>query len=209
MIGLLGGTFDPIHFGHLRPALDCLQGLGLDHVRFIPLNVAVHRPRPMASSALRLAMLEAAVADQPGFVVDRRELNRGGGSYTFDTLTSLRSEFGVDRPFCLLIGGDAFAGFLDWYRPLEILELAHIVVMRRPGHDPVASPELRQLYLEHACDDPGSLARRPGGRILFQSVTQMDISATRIRELARLGLSPRYLLPEAVLGMIEREGLYR
>ncbi len=209
MIGILGGTFDPIHYGHLRPALDCLQALGLDQVRFIPLQVAVHRPQPLASSRQRSAMLAAAVADEPGFVVDTRELRREGGSYTFDTLTSLRAEFGAAIPLCLLIGSDAFAGFLDWYRPMEILDLAHLVVMRRPGHDPVASPRVRQLYLERARGDSRSLAERPGGHILFQQVTQVDIASTHIRDLVRRGLSPRYLLPESVLALIEREGLYR
>ncbi|NVZ09175.1 nicotinate-nucleotide adenylyltransferase [Allochromatium humboldtianum] len=208
MIGLLGGTFDPIHFGHLRAALDCLQGLALDQVRFIPLRIAVHRPQPLASTAQRLAMLEAALADAPGFVLDRRELHRDGPSYTLHTLRSLRDEFGPERPLCLLIGADAYAGFLHWYRPLEILELAHLVVMRRPGHDPVASPALRQLYLERVCEEPRCLAARAGGRILFQTLTQLDISSTRIRELIAQGRSPRYLLPDAVLDYIERERLY-
>ncbi len=117
MIGILGGTFDPIHFGHLRPALDCLQGLGLAEVRFIPLNVAVHRPQPLAAPAMRLAMLEAAVRGQPGFVVDTRELERPGGSFSYDTLVSVRAEVGAEIPLCLLVGGDAFAGFLSWHRP--------------------------------------------------------------------------------------------
>jgi nicotinate-nucleotide adenylyltransferase len=208
MIGLLGGTFDPIHFGHLRAALDCLQGLTLDQVRFIPLRIAVHRPQPLATTVQRLAMLEAAIADEPRFVLDQRELHRDGPSYTLDTLCSLRAEFGIARPLCLLIGADAYAGFLDWYRPLEILELAHLVVMRRPGHDPVASPALRQLYLERACEAPRCLAERAGGRILFQTLTQLDISSTRIRELIALGRRPRYLLPDAVLAYIERERLY-
>lgn len=208
MIGLLGGTFDPIHFGHLRAALDCLQGLALDQVRFIPLRIAVHRPQPLASTAQRLAMLEAALADAPGFVLDRRELHRDGPSYTLHTLRSLRDEFGPERPLCLLIGADAYAGFLHWYRPLELLELAHLVVMRRPGHDPVASPALRQLYLERVCEEPRCLAAQAGGRILFQTLTQLDISSTRIRELIAQGRSPRYLLPDAVLDYIERERLY-
>ena len=209
MIGVLGGTFDPVHFGHLRPALDCLQGLGLDEVRFIPLNVAVHRPQPLAAAAMRLTMLEAALGGQPDFVLDRRELERPGGSFSYDTLVSLRAEVGVDEPLYLLVGADAFAGFLSWYRPLEILELAHLVVMRRPGHGSVADPFLRNFYLEYGCDEPASLAERPGGRILYQDVTQVSISSTRIRQLIARGLSPRYLLPEAVLAIIKREGLYR
>ena len=209
MIGILGGTFDPIHFGHLRPALDCLQGLGLAEVRFIPLNVAVHRPQPQASAKLRLRMLEAAILGQPGFVVDTRELARPGGSFSYDTLVSLRVELGSRVPLCLLVGADAFAGFLAWHRPLGILELAHLVVMRRPGHGSVADPFLRNLYLEHGSDDPSSLAAEPGGRILYQDVTQVAISSTRIRQLIARGLSSRYLLPDGVLALIERERLYR
>ena len=208
LIGVLGGTFDPVHFGHLRAALDCQQALGLAQVRFVPLNVAVHRAQPVASSALRLAMLEAAIGGQPGFVTDDRELGRSGGSYTYETLRALRNDLGVDQPLCLLLGADAYQGFLDWYRPLDILDAAHLVVMRRPGHDPVAGPSLRALYLERACDDPSALARAPGGRILFQDVTQVEISSTQIRALIARGLSPRYLLPESVLELIRREGLY-
>ncbi len=209
MIGILGGTFDPIHFGHLRPALDCLQALGLDEVRFIPLSIAVHRPQPRASPEMRLAMLETAIVDQSGLVADARELERSGGSYSYDTLMTLRSEVGAGCPICLLIGTDAFAGFMSWYRPLEILELAHLVVMVRPGEGSVRDQALRSLSIERGCDSTDTLAMAPGGRILFQEVTQLDISSTRVRELIRLGLSPRYLLPDAVLALIERAGLYK
>lgn len=209
MIGIFGGTFDPVHFGHLRPALDCLQGLGLEQVRFIPLNVAVHRPQPLASPRLRRAMLEAATGPEPGFVVDTRELARAGGSYTHDTLCSLRSDFGTERSLCLLIGADAYAGFLDWYRPLDILALAHLVVMHRPDHHPAPDARLRTLYHKHGSDHVAELKSAPGGRILFQNVTQIAVSATQVRKLVAHGASPRYLLPEAVLDVIEREALYR
>ncbi len=211
MIGVFGGTFDPIHFGHLRPALDCFQALRLQELRLVPLNVAVHRPQPLASAGLRLAMLEAAIAGQPGFVSDPLELMRPGGSYSHDTLVSLRARVGNSPPLCLLVGGDAFTGFLDWYRPAEILELAHLVVMRRPGSASTAGldPGLLRLYGERGCDGPDALAASPAGRILMQDVTQIDISSTRVRQLIRRGLSPRYLLPDDVLAIIEREGLYR
>jgi nicotinate-nucleotide adenylyltransferase len=209
MIGVLGGTFDPIHFGHLRPALDCLQALGLQEVRLIPLNVAVHRPQPIASPALRLAMLEAAIAGQPGFVSDARELERPGGSFTYDTLLSLRAELGLDCPVCLLIGADTFAGFLSWHRPVDILKLAHIVVMRRPRPSLALDPGQAALYARHGSGDARDLAAAPAGRILFQDVTQLDISATRVRELVRQGHTPRYLLPDSVLSIIESENLYR
>jgi nicotinate-nucleotide adenylyltransferase len=209
MIGILGGTFDPIHLGHLRPALDCLEGLGLDEVRFIPLGVAVHRPQPRASAAARLEMLEAAIAGQPGFVTDARELDRPGGSYTYDTLRSVRGDLGWQRPLCLLVGEDAFRGFLDWHRPRAILDLAHLVVMRRPGSPGTWDGALAALYGEHGRDDPAALRARPGGCILCREVTQMDIASTRIRDLVGRGLSPRYLVPEPVLQIIERAGLYR
>lgn len=209
MIGIFGGTFDPIHFGHLRPALDSLQGLGLDEVRFVPLNVAVHRPQPLAPPHVRLAMLQAAIAGQPGFVADARELGRAGGSYTYDTLVSLREELGPSPSLYLLIGADAYRGFLDWHRPLEILDLAHLVVMRRPGHDPVAGPSLRRLHEERACDRASELAAVPAGRVLFHDVTQVEISSTQVRDLVSRGWSPRYLLPDAVLDLIVRERLYQ
>ncbi len=133
MIGVLGGTFDPIHFGHLRPALEMRQALGLAEVRFVPLNVAVHRCQPEASGAQRLAMVRAAVGGEPRFRVDARELQRTGRSYSYETLRSLRSEVGDRQPICLLTGSDAFRDFLSWHRPDDILELAHLVVMQRPG----------------------------------------------------------------------------
>ncbi|MFB1487498.1 MULTISPECIES: nicotinate-nucleotide adenylyltransferase [unclassified Thiocapsa] len=209
MIGILGGTFDPIHFGHLRPALDCLQALGLEEIRLVPLNVAVHRAPPVASSALRLAMLEAAIAGQPDFVVDPREIERPGGSYTYDTLISLRAELGREPPLCLLIGADAFVGFLDWHRPADILDLAHLVVMRRPGASVGLDPALQAFCTGRLRDRADDLAETPAGRILFQDVTQIDVSATRVRELIRQGLSPRWLLPDTVMSIIAAEGLYR
>jgi nicotinate-nucleotide adenylyltransferase len=209
MIGILGGTFDPIHFGHLRPALDCLESLGLREVRFIPLNVAVHRAQPVASSAQRLAMLEAAIGTQPGFVSDIRELDRAGGSFTYDTLLSLREELGPDCPLCLLVGADAFGGFLSWHRPVNILSLAHLVVMRRPQPSSTLDPGLGALYARYGCKEARDLAEAAAGRILFQDVTQMDVSATLVRDLIKKGCSPRYLLPDSVLSIIESERLYR
>jgi nicotinate-nucleotide adenylyltransferase len=116
MIGILGGTFDPIHFGHLRTALDVRQGVGLDQVRYIPLHRAVHRDQPETPAELRMRMVQAAIAGEPSFVADDRELQRAGDSYSVDTLNSLREEF-PDESLCLLLGMDAFNGFADWHRP--------------------------------------------------------------------------------------------
>ncbi|MCB2264212.1 MAG: nicotinate-nucleotide adenylyltransferase [Candidatus Thiosymbion ectosymbiont of Robbea hypermnestra] len=209
MIGVFGGTFDPIHFGHLRPALELLQGLPLREIRFVPLRTAVHRTQPVATAAQRLAMVRAAVAGQPGFVADDRELRRTGDSYSYDTLASLRAELGPRLPICLLTGRDAFAELPTWYRWRDIADLAHWVVMRRPGADAATDPELRHWMAPRLATDPAVLPRTPGGRVLFRDVTQLDISATAIRARIALGLSPGFLLPEGVLAFIEREGLYR
>lgn len=209
MIGVFGGTFDPIHFGHLRPALDILQDLPLQEIRFIPLKTAVHRSQPIATAAQRLAMVRAAVADQPGFTADARELRRAGDSYTYDTLASLRRELGPQLPICLLIGLDAFRELPTWHRWKDIAELAHLVVTRRPGPRPAPEPRLQHWMEPRLVTDPAALARSPGGSILQRDVTQLDISATAIRSRIAAGLSPRFLLPESVLACIEREGLYR
>lgn len=207
LIGILGGTFDPIHHGHLRPALEVRQTLGLAEVRFIPLAVAVHRHPPQASPAQRLAMLGAALGDQPGLRVDAREIRRPGRSYTLDTLASLRRDL-PQAHLCLLLGRDAYRAFLTWHRPLEILELAHLIVMERPGEAPPDDPRLTELGAARACPSPDDLRQASHGRILFQPVTQLAISATQIRHLLAEGKSPRFLLPDPVLDIIRREGLY-
>jgi nicotinate-nucleotide adenylyltransferase len=209
MIGVLGGTFDPIHFGHLRPALEVLQAVGLSEVRFIPLNQAVHREQPSASAGQRLAMLRAAIGGQPGFVSDDRELKRPGGSYSFDTLASLREDLGQRVPVCLLLGLDAFREFPSWHRPDGILQLAHLIVMRRPGAGGTTGAELERWMDSRMTASAADLNAAPAGRILFQDVTQLDISATGIRRLVARGMSPRYLLPDPALEILEREGLYR
>ena len=202
MIGIFGGSFDPIHYGHLRTSMDVQQALGLQHIRLIPLHDPPHRDALDASAETRLAMVRAAVADEPCFQVDERELRRSGKSYTLDTLISLREDLG-EEPICLMIGTDAFRGFPSWHQPREILKQAHLVVMQRPG-------EVRPaIYPERTVTTREELRSSQAGRILFLPVTQLAISATRIRAMLRAGRSPRYLLPDPVLSIIEQQGLYR
>jgi len=208
MLGILGGTFDPIHHGHLRTALDVAEAVGLDEVRLIPLRHAVHRDQPETPAALRLAMVQAAIAGEPRFVADDREIRRDAPSYTLHTLESLRAERGDAEPICVLVGGDAFAEFLSWHRPHEILGLAHLIVMRRPGAEAIADAALRTFVERHRAARAAELRARPGGRVLFQPVTQLDISATDIRARLGAGRTARYLVPDAVLEVIRREGLY-
>ena len=202
MIGIFGGSFDPIHYGHLRTALEVQQKLGLKHIRLIPLRDPPHRDPLDANAEIRLEMVRAAIADEPRFQVDERELKRSGKSYTLDTLISLHDEL-KEESFCLLIGTDAFRGFPSWHQPREVLMQAHLVVMQRPGEPRPA------LYPERTVATSEALHASAAGKILFLPVTQLDISATRIRSMLRAGRSPRYLLPDSVLSIIQQRVLYR
>ena len=207
MIGLLGGTFDPIHFGHLRPALEVFESLQLDELRFLPAGVPPHRPAPTVSAEHRAFMVALAIADVPGFSLDRRELDRPGPSYTVDTLESIRAELGWTLPMVLLLGADAFAGLDRWHRPERILELAHIAVGHRPGFD--LRRKLEKSQPEGFVTHPDELRSMPSGRIWVAEVTALEISATRVRNELAAGRSARFLLPDRVLDYIHQHGLYR
>ncbi len=213
MIGIFGGTFDPVHFGHLRPALELFETLGLEELRLIPAGLPPHRRPPRADSGQRLEMLRRAIAGQQGFVLDQREIYRQGPSYMVDTLADLRAELGQRRPLCLLLGMDAFLGLTSWHRWEEIPRLAHLVVSHRPGWHPEHLDDhggpLAELADSSLVGHPRALRERPAGGIFMHPVTQLDISSTRIRALIRQGGSPRYLLPDGVWSYIREQGLYR
>jgi len=207
MIGIFGGTFDPVHFGHLRPALEVMEALSLDEVRFIPAGRPNLRDAPQADAGQRLVMLARAVDGQSGFLIDEREIHREGISYMVDTLASLREEIGA-RPLCLILGYDAFLKLPHWHQWERIPELAHIVVAHRPGWDgQVPEAPLQRWLAERSCEAE-ALADRPAGGIVRVAVTQLDISATRIRELCRAGRDIRYLTPDAVREYILDNHLY-
>lgn len=208
-VGLLGGTFDPIHHAHLRLAHEAHAACGLDHVRFVPSATPPHRGTPGATAEQRLAMVELAIAGHPGFIADRRELDRTQPSYTIHTLESLRYDFGAARPICLLLGADAFRLLETWHRWRDLFATAHLVVAHRPGFDPQPdTPALVDEYRRRLIDDPAALARQPAGCILRLPITALDISASAIRAERLAGGSPRYLLPDSVLGYIESHHLY-
>ncbi len=209
MLGVYGGTFDPVHFGHLRTAFEVAETLGLERVHMIPCHVPPHRGEPTASPAQRRDMMALALAGQSRLVLDTRELDRPGPSYMVDTLASLRSEFGEDVPLCLILGRDALAGLPGWHRWRRLTELAHLVVMARPQAPGRLPADLEAHLAGREARDRRELAGAPAGRLLSCSVTQLDISSTHIRALLRGGRSPRYLLPDPVLDVILQQGLYR
>ena len=208
MIGIFGGTFDPIHIGHVRTALDIRQDLALDEVRLIPCNVSPHRDAPLASSAQRLAMLQAAIQGEPGLHIDDRELRRAAPSYTVDTLLSLRAEFG-DTPLCLMMGMDSFQALNTWHRWRDIITLVHVVVMTRPGWLPPTQGEVAELIIQHGVYDPMLLRDTSAGCVLLRPVSQLNIAASRIRSAVKEGKSARYWVPDGAWDIIKKEGIYR
>jgi nicotinate-nucleotide adenylyltransferase len=212
-IGVLGGTFDPVHFGHLRLAEELAGTLKLDQVRFVPSGTPPHRTAPGVSAEHRLAMVELAAAGNPRFEVDGREVRRAGPGYTFDTLAGLRAEAGGTRPLALLVGADAFLEFATWHRWHEIFGLAHIVVAHRPGYpverwaERMPQPLARE-YSARLMQQPLATHLSPAGGVVVVPFTALDISATAVRDMLRAGASPRYLLPDTVLDYIQTHRLY-
>ncbi len=211
-LGILGGTFNPIHYAHLRLAEELTDSLGLGEVRIIPAATPPHRPTPQVNADHRLAMVRAAVAGNARLVLDDRECRRTGLSFTVDTLLELRHELGPERPFFLLMGVDAFHGLPSWSRWEQLFDLAHVVVVHRPGFTTTLSPftdvVARQLETRRR-DAVSDLQPQAAGFILFSPITPLDISATAIRAALADGRSPRYLLPDSVLDYIHRHHLYK
>jgi nicotinate-nucleotide adenylyltransferase len=207
-IGIFGGTFDPIHFGHLRTAFELLQALRLSEMRFMPAGNPPHREMPIASAELRLAMVQAAVEGQPGFTVDDREVRREGPSYSVDTLSALRADF-PQRSLCLIVGMDAFLGLPKWRQWRELLELAHLVVAHRPGWRAPSMGPLGELLVDRGTGRINDLHEARAGCIYIHAVTQLEISSTELRKLIAAGRDPRYLIPDAVRAVIETSGCYR
>jgi nicotinate-nucleotide adenylyltransferase len=207
MIGILGGSFDPVHHGHLRLAIEVLESLGMDSVRLVPLNRPNASKIPVAGGEQRLAMLRAAVAGEPRLLPDDRELRRGGISYTVETLQSLREEL-PDQPLCLILGMDAFAHIGSWYQWPRLLTLSHIVIASRPGAEAVDASSLAPEIRDARTDNPDMLRQHIAGSIFDQPIRPLDISSTLIRDSLRNGRSVRYLLPLAVIDFINEHHLY-
>ena len=206
MIGVRGGTFDPIHTAHLRATQEVAEALSLNQVRFIPGKLPPHRSQPVATAEQRLAMVKLAIASNQRFVADDRELRREGYSYTVDTLRSLRQELGESEPLVLILGLDAFQGFTRWHEWESITTLAHLAVTSRPDYTAQPLQAWAQAMQTENAED---LRNSPAGKLFFTDTTALAISATDIRHQQQERRSIRYLLPDAVYDYIQHQNLYR
>jgi nicotinate-nucleotide adenylyltransferase len=206
-IGIFGGTFDPIHYGHLRTAFELIQALRLSEVRFMPAGNPPHRDVTIASPELRLQMVKAAIGQQPGFNVDDREMRRSGPSYSVDTLAEMRSEM-PNRSLCLIVGMDAFLSLPTWHQWQKILTLSHLIVAHRPGWRAPTMGPLGELLVDHGTGRVDDLHENKAGKIFIHAVTQLEISSTEVRKLITMGRDPRYLMPDPVRDLIQQSGCY-
>ncbi len=208
MIGIFGGTFDPVHNGHLQVALGLSQTIPFDELRLIPCRQPPHRAAPQANAVDRVAMLQLAIADAPGLVIDERELRREGPSYMVDTLTSLRQELG-DEPLVLILGWDAFVGLPTWHRWSQIIELAHLLVVQRPGNSARPCDEVDALLQRAQVETVSALNQASAGSVLLHPLDVFDVSSTAVRALMTAQKDVSGLLPAAVLAYIKEHNLYQ
>ena len=207
-IGIFGGTFDPIHIGHLRMALEIKQQLQLDEMRLLPCYLPPHRPTPGASASQRVEMLEIALQGCTELRVDQRELQRDKPSYTYDTLCDLRAELGEQASICLCMGMDSFATIDSWHNWQQLLPLAHIVVVARPGWFLPESGAVADLLNLHR-QDIDAVAQQAAGAVVLLEQRLLPISATDIRAQIHAGNSPQFLVPDAVWNYIRSNTLYQ
>lgn len=207
-ITILGGTFDPVHYGHLRMALEIQEALGLPSIGFLPCRMPVHKEQTHGTLEQRMAMLALAIKDHPSFYLDTREVNRSSPSYMVHTLQSLREEVGSHRPLILIMGTDSFQTLHTWHEWKTLCSLTHILIATRPGYLLPSTGPLLPLIEAHFTKKPCLLKKTPAGYIYTQRITQLDISSTTIRTLREQGYNPSFLLPNTVLQYINNIRLY-
>jgi len=210
-IGILGGTFNPIHYGHLRIAEEIAENLNLDEVRFVPSANPPHKPTPNISATHRAEMVKLAIENNPTFLCDSRELARTGASYTIDTLISLRQELGQEVSLCIIMGTDAFTQLHSWHRWKELIQYCHIVLVQRPASQTPQQPlptVLEHFLRDHFTENIADIQESATGFICMQNVTALAISSTNIRERLKNKQSIRYLMPQNVIEYIEKNQLY-
>ena len=204
-MGVFGGTFDPVHQGHLRTVASVQQQLDLTHVLFVPAARPRLRSAPIASATHRLEMLKRALASEPSFEVNDLELGRDGPSTTVLTLEALYHSY-QETPICFILGIDAFLGFPQWHRWTELLGLAHFVVMSRPGT--VLPVERPTWWVRAETTDLSMVHRRRAGSVVMVEVPPMDVAASNIRERLRVGDDISHSVPKSVIDYITEHQLY-
>lgn len=213
LIGFYGGTFDPVHYGHLKTVTALANLVGLKQVILIPNNIPPHRNKPTASPKQRLDMAQLAIAEMPAnlFAIDQRELYRNAPSYTWETLRSLRQEHNYSDPLAFIIGQDSLLTLPGWYRGLELLDLCHLLVCARPGYSvDTKMTKHHSWMLSRSTDNPDDLSRTPAGFIYYCSYTpKITISASEIRKRYQIGLNCDKLMPKTIQSYINKHGLYR
>lgn len=210
IITFFGGTFDPIHNGHLQTSTELAEELNLQQLFLLPNHIPPHRPQPVATPSQRVAMLERAIIDRPLFAIDQRELERDTDSWTIETLEGLREQHGSEQPIGLIIGQDSLLTLSTWHRWHELIELCHLLVCKRPGYDVLMPTSELQTWLEEYVTAEHDLIHSlPAGKVWLANTSLHAISATEIRQRIRDGLSCDDLLPAEVLNYIQQQGLYR
>jgi nicotinate-nucleotide adenylyltransferase len=206
--GIFGGTFDPVHIGHLRTALEISRVLKLDRMLMIPCGDPPHRGAPQTPGQQRLEMVKLAVSGEPGLVADDREIRRGGLSYSIDTVVELRGELGADESLCFCVGMDSLKNLNSWHRWQELLDYCHLVVAGRPGYTLPGGGEVAEWLGRYLTGDTETLAQTPAGRVFVDQMTLLPVSATGLRQKLQVGESIRYLTPDNVIDYIVRHRLY-
>lgn len=207
-VGLFGGTFNPVHIGHLRTALEIRERLALDEMRLLPSGQPPHRDEPQVSARHRAAMVELAIAGEQGLVLDERELGRAGPSWTVDTLCEVREELGPDTSISFCVGMDSLVNLSSWHRWQELTDWAHLVVAARPGWQRPVTGEVAQWLRSRQSNDPRVVRLRPSGTVLVVELTLLPVAATELRERLQAGCSVRYLTPDSVVNYIRQHRLY-
>ncbi len=207
-VGIFGGTFNPVHIGHLRSCIELRETLGLTAIHLIPSARPPHREAPVVSAEHRLTMLHLAIDEEPGLQVDDRELRRDGLSYTIDTLQELRGELGNDTSLSMCIGMDSLVNLASWHRWQSLTDFAHLVVVARPGWQVPDTGPVANWLDDKLVSDVELLTNTPAGQVLVSEMTLLPMSSTGIRKKLAAGQSVRYLVPDAVLDYIEQHRLY-
>jgi len=213
LVGIFGGTFDPIHYGHLRVAEEIVETVGLQKMYFVPAGMPRLRYSPVASSQHRVEIVRLAIQKNPDFVLDEREIYRDGVSYSIDTVREFKQEFGEEVRLCFILGADAFIKLPEWNNWKELFNLCHFIVSTRPGYSltlikELLSKELREECSQRWVSNTESLRKDTSGLIFIASTTMLDISATSIRAHIAAGRSVRHLVPSVTVNYISKNKLY-